>query len=63
MWIRSFFGGIFITLGCAVIVLVATAMLTSMQLETGTGLLYGLAGLGGGIVSVALGSLVVLFRR
>ena len=63
MWIRSLFGGFFIIIGCSATVLIIAAMLLSMQLESGTGLLYGVAGLGAGLASLALGTTVLLFRR
>ncbi len=63
MTIRSFFGGLFIILGCAATTLCVAAMLLSMQMQGGDGLLIGLAGLAGGVVALVGGSVILLYQR
>ena len=63
MSIRSFFGGLLIIAGSASTVLFSAAMLLSMQLDSGSALLIGLAGLGGGLAALASGGAVLLIHR
>ena len=63
MSIRSFFGGLFVMLGCAGVVTSLAAMITSMQMQTGKGLMLGLAVLGSALVVLLLGVFVAMFRR
>ena len=63
MSIRSFFGGLFIIAGCTAAVLFSAAMLLSMQMNAGSGLAIGLAGLGGGLLALFGGGVILLYRR
>lgn len=63
MTIRSFFGGFFIIAGCSATVLCAAAMMLSMQMQGGEGLLVGLAGLVGGLAALVGGGAILLVQR
>lgn len=63
MSFRSFFGGLFVMIGCAAAMLASTGMIVSMQMQAGTGLLVGLAILAAATVLLLLGTVVLMFRR
>lgn len=63
MTIRSFFGGLFIIAGCTAVMLCAAAMMLSMQMQAGDGLLIGASGLVGGLAALVGGGAILLYQR
>ena len=63
MSIRYLFGSLFLVAGCSTAVLIVTAMVTSMQPDTGKELLVAATGLGAAALSLLFGLFVLFFRR